>query len=133
MSYAQRLQGMMAPPPPIPPATILAVAPPPMPPPPIPSGPPGDPSWQAFEAEAALGIDQALDGEDMAGVLGLVFTAYQPPLIPQHLLGRAHERIEAWDKSDEPTRWFTDGPTPPTHRERFRVRWQTFGLGRSPL
>lgn len=116
-------------PPPIPPAQ-LTLAPPPPPPPPGPSAPDGYTSWQAFLATAIEGVAAALDGEDLAGVVGLAREACGGKL-PVALFRAAQERLKAMDDGDV-ERWYDDTPRS-THATRFRERWETFGLGPSPL
>ena len=129
MSYAQRLQASIsAPPPPVPPAQ-LTLAPPP-PPPPGPPAPDGYTSWQGFLSNALEGVAAALDGEDLAGVVGLVHQACQGRM-PAAVFRAAQERLKAMDDGDV-ERWYDDGPRS-THASRFRERWETFDLGPSPL
>ncbi len=129
MSYAQRLQASISAPP-APPPPQLTLAPPPPPPPPGPPAPDGYTSWQEFLSNALEGVAAALDGEDLAGVVGLVRQACNGK-VPTAVFRAAQERLTAMDDGDV-ERWYDDGPRS-THRSRFRERWASFDLGPSPL
>lgn len=113
------------PPPPPPPVPRLNVAPPPPPPP-----PPPQTSRQGFIGLAIEGVAAALDGEDLSGVVGLVQVELGE--LPAEVFRAAQARLMAMDGGDDTERWYDQGP-PSTHRSRFRERWATYDLGRSPL
>lgn len=115
-----------APPPPPPPSAQLTLAPPPPPPP----APDGHTSWQGFLALALEGVTAALDGEDLAGVVGLVHQACEGRM-PAAVFRASQARLKAMDDGDV-ERWYDDGPRS-THQTRFRERWETFDFGPSPL
>lgn len=138
MSFASQVRAVMAPPPPIPPPPIpppprpvSAVAPPP---PPIPPPPPrAQVQYSPVTTPLVLeGIEAAIDGADLAGVVGIALQEAPALARSRPVLDAARRRLEVFDGCSGALSWFAEGHPRP-ELESFRARWATFGLGESPL